>query len=291
MIETHNKYRVTGLSIAVMDSTTVGLLTLPAELRLRIYDYLPDLSKDKQLYIAAGNALTPHICRTSKLLREETIPLFACNANFSISLAANPNSGNWLTNAMTVWLDGLGDTGLIKMSKLILSRHWELSKPTRNQNHVGFYLKLERDNSRKDRNQPGTYLPKWKTTVGTYPVANDMRGMRRESAELLKKIVAARLECGHAEEATINGGSGTSGPRSFTREDLELIIRAIDVIARHPFSTIELDQDHEGKQRRRNAFEKMEQELLLLAKGHDSAEQRKVLYPLDGEDVKLYSRR
>lgn len=272
-----------------MGSNTIGLLTLPAELRLRSYDYLPDLSSDNMLYIAAGNTLTPHICRTNKLIRQETLPLFAQNRAFWINLAAKRNCTSWFDNATTVWTNGLGDLGLAKLSKLTLSRHWELSKPTRNQAHVGFYLKLERQGvCNANEKQP---MPKWQTTVGTYPVANDMRGMRRESAELLKKIVVDRLGCGRrdGEDAT-NSPETLHGPRGFTRSDLEFLLRAIDIIARHPFSTQDLDQDDQSKQRRRSVFQQMEEELMLLVRGRETSGQGKILYPLDGEDVKLYSR-
>jgi hypothetical protein len=233
----------------------MGLLSLPAELRLRIYDFLPDLQgTGNTITIVSGRVLTPHISRTNKLLRQETLSLYARNARFAIYLTASSGPDRLLSSAMTSWLNDLAGAGLARMSELFLSRNWEMSKPTRGQGHSGFYLKLD-----AGKDGPATSASSWKSTIGTWPIANNMKGMRLKSAEFLQQMVISRLEGIDHDEGNATIGLG------FAPNDLKFVIGAMDIVARHPFSAYDGDLGGDSEQRKRSEFERMERELMLLA--------------------------
>ncbi|KAK3686320.1 hypothetical protein LTR37_019958, partial [Vermiconidia calcicola] len=209
----------------------MGLLDLPPEIRLQIYDYLPDFSPGRNETVGPNVRLTPALCRAgSRVLREEALPLYAKTSSFIIQTDDN-------FNRVDAWLQALaaGDA-LSKVQSLQLSRHWKIKQPSRWQGHVGFYVRVH------------LHDKTWQCTAGTYPFANDTRGMRLESVELLCSIVRQRL--------------GQLG--GLSRSDVEFIVEAMDIVASHPVSTFDSEQSEDGRRRRRDMYTTMERHLMAL---------------------------
>lgn len=212
-------------------------LNLPAELRLQIYSWIDGLGQGTPVYItlARSKPLTPAICRTNRLLRRETIPIYASSSAFNVDISSLTETGR---QRVGVWLAGLGSE-LKKVNDIKFSRAWDISHPTRGCGHVGFYLNLTRSDPRKagiDRHVTVNGSP-WVCERGTYPVFRDKRGMRFESVDLLHLFV---LACVHSREgrpgwcSVAGEESGSMGSSFQLRHgDIELIISLMDVVAAH----------------------------------------------------------
>lgn len=208
----------------------MAFLDLPAELRLHILTYLPDFLPGRTETVGPNVRITPAICRTSRGLREEALPLYAKSASFSIQTDDNTRSPN---SRMSSWLDALSPEALTCVHCLQLSRHWQIEQPSRWQGHVGFYVRLQR------------FQAAWSFTAGTYPIAKDVRGMRAESVELLRSILERR-------------GVGEKG---LVRQDVELVVAAMEIVASHPIPAFDIEQSEDGRRRRRNVWDDMERGL------------------------------
>ncbi|TKA51334.1 hypothetical protein B0A55_12474 [Friedmanniomyces simplex] len=207
---------------------------LPVELRLHIYQYLPELRPGRHETVAPHIPLTPGICRASKWLRRETLPLYAGNAHFSLQTDEDAYPKG---NRVSIWLDALGSDKASKhVRSFQLSRHWSIKEPTRWQGHVGFYFRLER------------VVDRWQTSAGTYPIANDTRGLRAESVRLLLRVV----------RETVISDVEARERRRLRRSDVECIAAAMDVVASRPFSPYDTEQSEEGRRRRRKAMADLE---------------------------------
>lgn len=228
--------------------TNMGLLELPAELRVQIFEYLPDLSYGRHETIGPNVRLTPAICRVSYSLRADTLPLYARTSAFIIQTDDNLHVSN---NRVQLWLQALGDDAVCEVQSLQLSRHWKIKQPSRWQGHVGFYVRIQMVDKI------------WQCTAGTYPIANDIRGMRLESVELLRDIVIQRL----THRTSPNGSMGC-----LTRLDVEFIVQAMDVVASHPISTFDTEQSEAGRKRRRGTWATMKQALDNLYAGADDGQ-------------------
>jgi len=216
-------------------------LLLPAEVRLRVYDFLPELASGRHEIVTLDTVLTPAICRVNKLLRRETLPLYAGNCHFAIQIdGAQVRDGN----VISAWLEQLEPSGLKSVTSVQLSCHWRVPQPTRWQGHVGFYVRLEVLDDR------------WQCTTGTYPIVNDMRGMRSESVELLKHILDQ-----HVGEVNVRED------RVLLPADVEAVARAMEIVASHPISAFDTEQSETGRKRRREIWLGMEQDLLGLNTG------------------------
>lgn len=212
----------------------MSLQSLPTEIRLEIYSYLRDFSYGRQETICPKVRLTPAICRVSQQLREEALPLYAKTSSFIIQTDDDKR--------IQGWLQALRGTALSKVENLQLSKNWKIKLPTRGLGHVGFYVRMQMINRI------------WKCTVGTYPIANDMREMRLESVNLLRRVVVQRLRpsCTCQEM------------KQLTREDVEFVDAAMAVVAYHPMPTFDTPQSEAGREQRRAFFLMLERELLAL---------------------------
>ncbi|EME43168.1 hypothetical protein DOTSEDRAFT_131877, partial [Dothistroma septosporum NZE10] len=81
----------------------MSLLSLPAELRLRIYDYLPELQHRHET-ISSYSKLTPSICQVCRTVRYETTPILAANSDFLIDIDGSPSFWH---NRISTWLAAL----------------------------------------------------------------------------------------------------------------------------------------------------------------------------------------
>lgn len=217
----------------------MGLLELPVELRIEILEYLDELSYGRHETIGPNVRLTPAICRANRTLRQDALPLYAKTSFFIIQTDDDLDFAN---SRVQAWLQAMGDTALKQVENIQLSRHWKIKQPSRWQGHVGFYIRLQQcDNV-------------WQCTTGTYPIANDIRGMRVESIDLLRSVILRRLNPPAAAKERIG----------FTKSDVDFIVNAIDVVASHPISLFDTEQSEAGKQRRRMTWYSMEQKLLAL---------------------------
>ena len=217
----------------------MGLLDLPTELRIQILEHLPDLSYGRHETVGPNVRITPAICRVSRVLREDALPIYAKTSSFIIQ---TDDCLNVINNRVQVWLQALGDVALSHVENLQLSRHWKIPRPSRWQGHVGFYVRLQLVDGA------------WQCTTGTYPIVNDMRGMRLESVDLLRHTVVQRL----------SQLSGSPGERGLSRADVECIVDAMDVVASHPISTFDTEQSEAGRRRRRGLWAEMEGQLFAL---------------------------
>ncbi|KAF2766800.1 hypothetical protein EJ03DRAFT_259583, partial [Teratosphaeria nubilosa] len=211
------------------------LLHLPAELRLRIYDFLPDLWPGRHEVVGGSINITPPICRTCTLLRTETVPVFAGNAHFAIQ-AARPD----IETTVRRWLCEIGPAGVKKLQSLQWRCHWNLAMPTRGEGHVGFYLRLER-----------TAEDQWLCATGTSPIARDSRGMRLESVELLRDTAKQHL------------GSTmlTRKHHHLTAPDILRMLEAVRIVADHPMPAFDPDRSDLARQCRHDIWSSMEREL------------------------------
>ncbi|PPJ50444.1 hypothetical protein CBER1_05543 [Cercospora berteroae] len=223
----------------------MSLLTLPAELRLRIYDYLPDLQPNRIETLTAYSKLTPAISRVNTLLRHETLGIFTSSSSFTIAM--DDGHHFWLKR-LTIWMNSLSPTPLSRVRSLQLSRHWNLPAPMRWQGHSGFYVRAERPKSKRASKTftistssstdsfPSAWSNRfvkpvreaegsWTVTAGTYPVSKDLQNMRLESVELLAKVIrqyfAATWHYSDADEEEVG----------LRREDVLFLLRAMDIVA------------------------------------------------------------
>ena len=223
------------------------LCTLPSELRLRIYDYVPDIADRRSVAVRDATRLVPSICRTSRQIHQETIPIYAENTHFTIDTSEDSQEGD---NLLFSWLAALKSNGVRCITSLQLSRHWDASQPTRWQGHVGFYVQLEKGSG------------EWRCTTGTYPMARDMRGMRLESIELLRHVVRQKV----LSQASLRDH------QALIASDIKLIVSAMMIVASHPISAFDTEQSEAGKKRRREIWADMEEKLFGLH-GNDGFEQ------------------
>ncbi|KXT15746.1 hypothetical protein AC579_1517 [Pseudocercospora musae] len=220
----------------------------------RIYEYLPDLQLNNLRNFSGHTSLTPPISRTSHLLRQETIPIYARNSQFIFNI----------DDASTLWCRGtkiwayllLNHDSLTRVRSIYLSQHWEIPHPMRWQGHVGFYLLLERRKT-STSSMTAEPFPKawssrfvlaqtsglWTVTTGTYPVSKDVRGMRLESVELLASTIRK-----HFDESDAEG----LGP-----DDMKFLMQAMDIVATHPVLDL-------GLQRRQDIWLNLEEKLNKL---------------------------
>ena len=218
----------------------MGLLDLPTELRLHVFSFLPELQYGRHETIGPNVRITPAISRVNQLFRSETLPLYARTSAFIIHVDDNLDQSD---NRVQLWLQALGAKCLSEVQSLQLSRHWEMQRPTRWHGHVGFYVRLH------------ILEDKWQCTAGTYPIANDIRGMRLESVDFLQQIVTKRLTLIQGREK-----KGLSG------EDVLFVLETTNVVASHPISSFDTEQSEAGRRRRREIWKNMENELTAIAK-------------------------
>lgn len=223
----------------------MGLLEIPTELRLHIFSYLPDLQYGRHEAIGPNVRLTPSVCRVNRLFRSETLPLYARTSAFIIHVDDNlePSAAG---TRVQVWLQALGAEGLSEVQSLQLSRHWQVGRPSRWHGHVGFYVRLHVQDS------------KWKVTAGTYPIANDVRGMRLESVDFLQQVVRQRL-------AQIEGRER----KGLDTGDVTFVLETMQIVASHPISSFDTEQSEDGKRRRREIWSDMERKLSAMANGSE----------------------
>ena len=251
----------------------MGLLGLPTELRIQILEDLPELSYGRHETIGPNVRLTPAICRVCRVLRYEALPLYAKTSAFIIQADGDLRVCN---NRVQLWLDAMGADGLREVQSLQLSHHWKLHQPSRWQGHVGFYVRLQ------------LHDKVWQCTVGTYPIANDKRGMRRESVELLRDFIRHRLSL-----------SCLSNEKGLSRPDIEFIVEAMDIVASHPISTLDTGQNAAGVGGWCKAWSTMARELAgltdaVLPSGDDNLALHSSVQPVEGiglHYLRSYNRR
>jgi hypothetical protein len=215
------------------------LLDLPTELRLHIFSFLADLQYGRHETIGPSVRITPAISRVNQLFRSETLPLYAKTSAFIIHVNDNLHQSD---NRVQLWLQALGERCLAEVQSLQLSRHWEMQRPTRWHGHVGFYVRLHvLDN-------------KWQCAAGTYPIANDVRGMRLESVDFLQHIVTKRLTQMQGREK-----------KGLSREDVVFVLDTMNIVASHPISSFDTEQSEAGRRRRREIWDDMEGKLIAMA--------------------------
>lgn len=253
------------------------LLGLPTELRLRIYDYLPDLQQDRYETVTAYSKLTPSICRTCRLLRRETLPVFAGNSLFAIQI---DDAGDSWNKRLSTWLNALGPEAISRLRSVQISRHWSLPRPLRWQGHVGFYIRIEQRKPKKISSKSSvgstsSFRPEWNSrfvrpigegswnvTTGTYPIARDMRGMRLESVELLAEVIRHHL---HVPTPLANEHSVSKDTKTgLRRDDIEFLFQALNIVASHPISTYDTEQVQNGRKSQHETWSSLEQQLRAL---------------------------
>ncbi|KAF7191881.1 hypothetical protein HII31_06926 [Pseudocercospora fuligena] len=232
----------------------MSLLSIPPELRLRIYDYLPDLQLNNLKNFSGHTSLTPPVSRTCHLLRQETIPIYASNSQFIFNI--DDSSTLW-SRGTQIWAQLLSNyDSLTRVRSIYLSQHWRIPQPMRWQGHPGFYLLLERRKA-AECNTTAESFPKawssrfvlaqtsglWTVTTGTYPVSKDVRGMRLESVELLA--------------STIRKHFGDSDCEGLVPDDVNFLMQAMDIVATHPVLDL-------GLQRRQDIWLSIEDKLNKL---------------------------
>ncbi|KAK3116314.1 hypothetical protein LTR53_003441 [Teratosphaeriaceae sp. CCFEE 6253] len=212
--------------------------TLPAELRLHIYSYLPELQAGHHQTVAPYATLTPGVCRASRWLRQETLLLHVSNAQFSIQadLDTFPK-----VDRVGIWLRALGDA-IRHVRSINLSRHWVVNTPTRWEGHVGFYFRMDRIGN------------EWRTSAGTYPICNDATAMRMVSVRLLQHFVReAVLQTVERREKS-----------QLRQSDVELIAAAMNVVATRPLSVYDTEQGEAGGHGQSRAWTDLERGLWAL---------------------------
>lgn len=160
----------------------MSLLTIPAELRLRIYDFLPDLTHNVHQEVLPLTKLRPSICRVNSILRRETLPIYAADSMFSIRMDDSPQT--W-QGRIDRWISAQG-SAISQIGSLRISCHWKILQPQRNERHVGFYVRvdaLSRGTSSLDMaamssleasvDSPVVASRRLKVTTGTYPMYVD----------------------------------------------------------------------------------------------------------------------
>ena len=232
----------------VKEPSDISLLTLPTELRLQIYQYLPQLLPGRHDSVGPHLAPTPPICRVNRLLKSETLPLYAANTHFAIQADEDAYPEG---DRVSLWLLALGDC-VKHVQSFQLSRHWKFALPTRGQGHVGFYLRLQFEGG------------EWGCRAGTYPIAKDSRGLRAESVELLQSVLREKVVKVLMLRET----------KQLCTADVKLVATAMDIVATHPVSPFDTEQSEPGRQRRRKAWSEMERKLLALSGASHTASKR-----------------
>ncbi|KAM3417659.1 hypothetical protein BST61_g5895 [Cercospora zeina] len=257
----------------------MSLLTLPAELRLRVYDYLPDLQPNRIETLTAHSALTPAISRVNTLLRHETLSIFTSNSTFT---AALDDGAPFWPKRLTTWMNSLSPplpspttaAALSLIRSLQLSRHWNIPAPMRWQGHVGFYVRVEKPRRPKKASASTTIktastssstesLPtafsshfihpvreagkgNWTITAGTYPTSQDIRSKRRESVEVLAKVIRQYFAASrrhhhhhhhHHRHRQNSQADADDEDVGLQREDVVFLLRAMEIVASHPVPT------------------------------------------------------
>ncbi|KAK0250255.1 hypothetical protein B0A54_01469 [Friedmanniomyces endolithicus] len=217
--------------------------TLPVELRLHIYEYLPELRVNRHETVAPHTPLTPGICRASTWLRRETLPIYARNAHFGIQADNNAYPKG---NRVQIWLNILNDS-VKHVQSFQLSRYWVTNgPPTRGQGHVGFYIFFERRS--EDR---------WKVSGGTYPLVYDPRARRGETVLRLLRVLY--------QTVLVEGLELRGEKPQLRREDVERVAAAMDLIASRPFALNTFaDQSEEGRDAWSKALDDLESDLYAL---------------------------
>lgn len=223
----------------------MGLLEIPTELRLHIFSFLPELRYGRHETIGCGVRITPAIARVNQLFRTETLPLYAKTSAFIIHVDDNLDASD---NRVQLWLQALGEKCLPEVQSLQLSRHWEMKRPTRWHGHVGFYVRVY------------IFEGKWQCAAGTYPIANDIRGMRLESVDFLQQVVDKRLRLIQGREK-----------KGLRKEDVMFVLQTMDIVASHPISSFDTEQSEAGRKRRRDVWNDMEAKLSAMAKGAEES--------------------
>ena len=213
---------------------------LPPELQIHILTFIPTLQPSpshSDTHLHPSHPLTPPICRVSHSLRHEALALYASNHAFSFQ------RGDGLATWLEV-MEGAGVLGRIWRG-VMLSEDWRVERPERGERHVGFYVRVEFPAA------SGSGDGGWeaRVTTGTSPVVNDTRGMRFESVSLLRDIIAVYLR------RLRDSGRGLG------RADVDFVVHAMGVVARHPIPAYDLEQSEQGRQARRRVWEGMEREL------------------------------
>lgn len=218
-------------------------LALPAELRLAIFAFVPGLNSNatNHIRLSAYAIQTPAISRTCKLLRRETLPLFAQDACLYIDLPQNMAYRPDWTCPLPLWANSLDTLPLSRLKLLQLRRDWDSPGAS------GFLLSFVPNPHRLSDSERAPWL---NLDVGTYPVSHDRRGMRLESTALLRRAVQAFLRLRQEQRS--------SCPLLLRAEDLAVVAQVMDIVAQHPISVYDLDQDDSGRQNRRRKFDEME---------------------------------
>jgi hypothetical protein len=219
---------------------TMSLVELPTELRLHIFSFLPELHYGRHETIGPNVRITPAISRVNRTFRSETLPVYARTSAFIIHVDDNLDPSD---NRVQIWLDALGEECLGEVQSLQLSRHWEMPRPSRWHGHVGFYVRLH------------IHDQKWQCAAGTYPIANDIRGMRLESVDFLQQVVSKRLRQVQARTR-----------KRLSKVDVLFVLETMDIVASHPISSFDTEQSEAGRRRRRDIWSDMETKLSALAK-------------------------
>lgn len=255
----------------------MSLLSIPVELRLHIYSFLPDLQPNNRHELRPNTRLTPSLTRVCQTIRHETLPIFASNTSFNIPLDAQPTNASVQT-----WLSALGPRSIPKIRSLTISRHWSIPQPLRWQGHVGFYIRIERRKPRKftsksSVNSTSSFRPEWnahfvrplaegiwEVTTGTYPVARDIRGMRLESVELLAEVIRHHLHVPTPQAHIQDKSTGNEYDLGLNESDVNFLVQAMNVVASHPISSYDIDQAENARRRRHETWTNMEQQLRAL---------------------------
>ncbi|CAK3838271.1 Hypothetical predicted protein [Lecanosticta acicola] len=258
----------------------MSLLGLPTELRLRIYEFLPELAPDRYETVTAYSKITPSICRVSRILRYETVPVFASGSQFAVQI---DDAGDGWYDRLSCWLDALGPEAISRIRSLQISRHWCIPKPLRWQGHVGFYMRIEQRKPKKisskssvGSSSTSSFRPewderfvrpmaegRWDVTTGTYPVARDMRGMRLESVELLAEVIRHHLHVPTPPSDALSLSHNIDNP-GLHRRDVEFLFKALEIVASHPITAYDIEQAESGRHRRLETWTNMENQLRAL---------------------------
>lgn len=285
------------MSTYTQQTSHMSLLTLPAELRLKIYEHLPALYPNSQHNISPTSALTPAICRTNTILRRETLPIYASDSLFAVCIDDSPVIWKCRIDS---WISALGSTALSRIGSLQISRHWKLLQPQRWQGHVGFYIRIDKHSRKRIPSEDvhsissvgkATDCPVGErrglhVTTGTYPMyvcdpvqssiffakvdqiliilttvrVRDSRNMRSESIELLAIVFGERIRPSYSQHEIDHVQSGLSGA------DIRFLLEAIEVVASYKMPH-EFDEAS-TPERRREILEDMEEKLRALDLSH-----------------------
>ncbi|EGP85084.1 uncharacterized protein MYCGRDRAFT_95302 [Zymoseptoria tritici IPO323] len=249
----------------------MSLLGLPAELRLRIYDFLPELQQDRiETVTPYSSHQTPSICRVSQIFHRETLPIYTANSLFSFPIDDAPET--WARQVES-WILALGPSAISRVRSIQFSQHWNITQPMRWMRHVGFYLRIERSKSSDISSRTGldqsagfndawadhfvkpSRVSDWQVTSGTYPMARDARARRLQSVELLAQTTEAYFRTRGAQEHSTGLSPG----------DVWFLMQAVNIVASHAIPYYDFNES--GNDRGREPCEtwyNMKSELELL---------------------------